>query len=107
MSPSRPDCRPCARRARGRVVVAATSVAALVALAVTSGTYRFGLITSMALAILFLSVVVLTGFTGQVSLGQAAVAGVGGFALAKFGTGIPFPLNLILAALARDRRPAS
>jgi len=91
---------PAVRPARPRpVVVAVAAAIGVLALVLTSGTYRFGLITSMALAVLALSIVVLTGYTGQLSLAQAAVAGVGGFTIAKFGTGIPFPLNLILAAV--------
>ncbi|MDQ2678075.1 MAG: ATP-binding cassette domain-containing protein [Actinomycetota bacterium] len=91
---------PAVRPSRPRpVVVAAVAALGVLALVATGGSYRFGLITSMALAVLALSIVVLTGYTGQLSLAQAAVAGVGGFTIAKFGTGIPFPLNLLLAAL--------
>ncbi len=91
---------PAVRPSRPRpVVVAAVAALGVLALVATGGSYRFGVITSMALAVLALSIVVLTGYTGQLSLAQAAVAGVGGFAIAKFGTGIPFPLNLLLAAL--------
>ncbi len=90
-----------------RVVVAqprALSVALLiaggaVAIAATGGSYRFGVITSMIVAILALSLVVLTGFVGQISLAQAALAGAAGFALSKIGTGLPFPLSLLAAAL--------
>ena len=90
-----PTARP--HRPRAWVVIAAT-VVGFAGLALTTGTYRFGLITTLAVAILGLSVVVLTGYTGQVSLAQAAVAGVGGFALAKIGASLPFPLNLLAAA---------
>lgn len=83
-----PTARP--HRPRAWVVIAAT-VVGFAGLALTTGTYRFGLITTLAVAILGLSVVVLTGYTGQVSLAQAAVAGVGGFALAKIGASLPFP----------------
>ena len=85
------------RRPRPLAVIVLIALGGL-ALVVTSGTYRFGLMTSMALGLFFLSVIVLTGFAGQLSLGQAAIAGIGGFALAKLGTGIPFPINLLLAA---------
>jgi ABC-type branched-subunit amino acid transport system ATPase component/ABC-type branched-subunit amino acid transport system permease subunit len=85
------------RRPRPLTVAVAAAFGVL-ALSVTSGSYRFGLVTTLALAILFLSVVVLTGLTGQLSLAQAAVAGVGGFTMAKLGTSIPFPLNLLAAA---------
>ena len=41
---------------------------------------RHGLIVSMMFALLTLSVVVVTGFTGQISLAQLALAGIAGFA---------------------------
>jgi branched-chain amino acid transport system permease protein len=37
---------------------------------------------------------------GQISLAQAAFAGSAGFVLSKIGTGLPFPLSLLAAALA-------
>jgi ABC-type branched-subunit amino acid transport system ATPase component/ABC-type branched-subunit amino acid transport system permease subunit len=76
------------------------TVVGVLALVLTSGSYRFGLITSMILAIISLSFVVVVGYSGQVSLAQAAVAGVGGFALAKIGSSLPFPVGLVAAALA-------
>ena len=68
---------------------------------VTSGSYRFGVVTSMILAIISLSLVLLTGYLGQISLAQAAFAGAAGFALSKFTTdwGVPFPLSMILSSL--------
>jgi ABC-type branched-subunit amino acid transport system permease subunit len=44
---------------------------------------------------------VLTGFLGQVSLAQAAFAGIGGFLLAKLlgAASVPFPVGLLLAGL--------
>ena len=43
----------------------------------------------------------LTGFVGQVSLAQAAFAGIGGFMLAKVldAVGLPFPVGLLVAGL--------
>ena len=41
--------------------------------------YRQALIVSMVFALLTLSVVVVTGFSGQISLAQLAFAGVAGF----------------------------
>jgi branched-chain amino acid transport system permease protein len=70
------------------------------ALLITDGSYRFGVITSMIVALMALSLVVLTGFVGQISLAQAAFAGSAGFVLSKIGTGLPFPLSLLAAALA-------
>jgi branched-chain amino acid transport system permease protein len=53
----------------------------------------------MIVAIIALSLVVLTGLAGQISLAQAAVAGTAGFALSKIGTGLPFPISTLTAAL--------
>src|SRR4051794_12446176 len=46
------------------------------------------------------SIVLLTGWVGQISLAQAAFVGIGGFGTAIFirDAGVPFPFNLILAA---------
>ncbi len=73
----------------------------LVALLVTGGSYRFGVITSMIMGVVALSYVVLTGLLGQVSFAQAAFAGVGGFSLSKLATsaGLGFPWAPLLAAL--------
>ena len=81
-------------------VVGALVAAGVGALLLTEGSYRFGLITSMIVALMALSLVVLTGLVGQISLAQAAFAGSAGFALSKVGTGLPFPLPLLVAALA-------
>ena len=80
------------------LVIAAAIAAALVALALTSGGYRFGVITSFAATLIALSLVFLTGMVGQISLAQTTFAGVAGLVLSKFGTGVPFPLSLLLAA---------
>jgi branched-chain amino acid transport system permease protein len=77
-------------------------VGGLIALALTTRTYRFGLITSMIMAIVSLSLVLLTGFAGQVSLAQAAFAGTGGFIMSRLASGahVLFPFSLLLGALA-------
>ena len=74
-------------------------VAGLLSLIFTSGSYRFGMMTSFAAALIALSLVVLTGMVGQISLAQAAFGGVAGIMLSKFGDGIPFPISMLLAAL--------
>jgi branched-chain amino acid transport system permease protein len=79
--------------------VGALVAAGVAALLLTEGSYRFGVITSMIVALMALSLVVLTGYVGQISLAQAAFAGSAGFALSKIGTGLPFPIPLLLAAL--------
>ena len=78
-------------------------VAGAVALLVTSGSARAAVITTFIFAILALSLVVVTGYAGQVSLAQLALAGAGGFMLSYLSVdwGVPFPI----APLARrDRR---
>jgi branched-chain amino acid transport system permease protein len=55
----------------------------------------------MVAAVVCLSVVVLTGYVGQLSLAQMALAGVAGFGLSRLHTAlhVPFPLAPLLAAL--------
>ncbi|GAA1865868.1 branched-chain amino acid ABC transporter permease/ATP-binding protein [Pseudonocardia ailaonensis] len=78
--------------------VALWTVIGLAALILTSGTYRFGVITSLAGALIALSLVLLTGMLGQISLAQAAFAGVAGLVLSKLG-GVPFPFSLLIAGI--------
>ena len=80
------------------LVIAILTIAGVLLLSVTSGSYRFGIITSLASALIALSLVILTGMVGQISLAQAAFAGVAGLVLTKVGDDIPFPLSLLLAA---------
>jgi branched-chain amino acid transport system permease protein len=72
---------------------------AVALLFLTSGTYRFGLVNSYIFILLGLSLVLITGYLGQISLCQMAFAGTAGFALSKFAStlGIPFPISPILA----------
>lgn len=63
--------------------------------------YRHALIISMVFALLSLSVVVLTGFSGQISLAQLAFAGVAGFVSIRLAEQhVPFPVALVVAAFA-------
>jgi ABC-type branched-subunit amino acid transport system permease subunit len=75
--------------------------AAALLLVVTQAGWRAAVIQSLVTACVCLSLVVLTGFVGQVSLAQAAFAGIGGFTLAKFldAVGVPFPVGLLVAGL--------
>jgi sulfate-transporting ATPase len=84
------------------VPIVAGSVAGAVALLVTSGSARAAVITTFIFAILALSLVVVTGYAGQVSLAQLALAGVGGFMLSYLSVdwGVPFPIAPLLAAIA-------
>ena len=72
----------------------------MVALLITTGNTRAALTTSIILAIVALSLVVVTGYAGQISLAQVTLAGAGAFALNRltFNMGVPFPIAPILAA---------
>ena len=80
---------------------AACFVAGLILLFVLSNVLRFAFISSLTVTCVALSVVVLTGYVGQVSLAQMSLAGIGGFMLGHIssGWGIGFPWSLILAGL--------
>jgi ABC-type branched-subunit amino acid transport system ATPase component/branched-subunit amino acid ABC-type transport system permease component len=66
-----------------------------------TGSWRSALVTSFIFGIVGLSMVVITGMAGQVSLAQLTLAGVAGFLLGPLTTdwGIPFPIAPIVAAL--------
>jgi ABC-type branched-subunit amino acid transport system ATPase component/branched-subunit amino acid ABC-type transport system permease component len=83
-------------------VVGALALAGVLAIVLTSGSYRYGVITSMIVAIAALSIVVVTGLVGQISLAQAAIAGCAGFVLSKLAhnAGIPFPWSPVIAVAA-------
>ena len=80
--------------------VLAAGAALLLALT-GSASVRSGLINTLVVSVLCLSVVVLTGYVGQISLAQLTLAGVAAFALYNLGTraGVPFPLAPLLAVL--------
>ena len=82
---------------------AACFVAGLILLLVLSSDLRFAFISSLTVTCIALSVVVLTGYVGQVSLAQMSLAGIGGFVLGHISSawGIGFPWSLILAGSAR------
>ena len=75
---------------------------AVVVLFATTGSIRAAVITSLTLAVISLSLVVVTGFAGQISLAQLTLAGVGAFSLSRLSVewGVPFPFAPLLAALA-------
>ena len=76
--------------------------AGTIALVVTSGSTRAAVINTIIFAILALSLVVVTGYAGQISLAQLALAGAGGFMLSYLSVdwGVPFPIAPLLAAAA-------
>jgi len=63
--------------------------------------WRLAAINSLVGIVLCLSLVILTGFVGQISLAQMAFAGISGFTIAKLATtwGIGFPWAPLLGAL--------
>ena len=77
-------------------------VAAIIFLLTQPPVYQNALTTSAIAAIIALSLVVLTGYVGQISLAQLVIAGVGGFSTSRFAVGmdLPFPLPLLLGAAA-------
>jgi sulfate-transporting ATPase len=91
-----------APRPRTFLIPATTGAATgIIALALTHGTWRSAVIGTFIAAIISLSLVVVTGYAGQVSLAQLTLAGVGGFALSGItrSWGVPFPIAPLLAAL--------
>ena len=65
------------------------------------GSLRFAFMSSLATTCICLSLVLLSGYIGQVSLAQMAFVGLGAFFLTHIASelNVPFPLSLILAAL--------
>jgi branched-chain amino acid transport system permease protein len=93
---------PVATLPRRPLVTAALAVPpAALAVVVLGGAWQVGLVRSLLGALLCLSVVVVTGYVGQLSVAQMALAGVGGFALGRLSSewGVPFPVAPVLAAL--------
>lgn len=84
----------------GRHAVVTLALGTL-ALVVLQGGYRAALITSLLAAIICLSLVVLTGYVGQISLAQMTFAGASGFLVSKLTVlaGIGFPLAPVLGGL--------
>ncbi len=79
------------------IVVAGAGIAALY---LGDATIRHGVIVSAIAALTSLSVVVVTGYTGQISLAPMALAGVAGFSsLHLIDAGVPFLAVLVAGAL--------
>ena len=76
-------------------------VAGVAAIVATQGQYRAALVTTLIIAIICLSLVVVTGYTGQISMAQLTLAGTSGFLLSTATTswGLPFPIAPLVAAL--------
>jgi branched-chain amino acid transport system permease protein len=90
---------PAAPRPRRLLAVALPFASACaIALIVLPFDFRQALVVSLIGALMALSLVVITGFVGQISVAQLALAGAAGFTISHFGVdaGVGFPL----AALA-------
>src|SRR5205807_6328563 len=76
--------------------------AGMVAMFALDGSNRVALMASLVAICLCLSLTVLTGYVGQVSLAQMSFAGIGAFMLSHLSQdwGVPFPFSLLLGALA-------
>lgn len=76
-------------------------LACVVALIVLPGEFRQALTTGLVSTVLCLSFVVITGYVGQLSVVQLALAGVASFAVSRLGSaaGMGFPLAAILSVL--------
>jgi ABC-type branched-subunit amino acid transport system ATPase component/branched-subunit amino acid ABC-type transport system permease component len=76
-------------------------VAGVAAIVATQGQYRAALVTTLITAVICLSLVVVTGYTGQISMAQLTLAGTSGFLLSTATTswGLPFPIAPLVAAL--------
>lgn len=79
----------------------AVTAAALLLLVGDAGT-RLAAITSMMVALIALSIVLLTGYLGQVSLAQLTLVGFCAFVVARASSdwGLPFPLAPLIAVTA-------
>jgi len=84
------------------VPTAVPAALALVGLFTLSSDLRLGLISSLLYAVIGLSVVVVTGYAGQVTFAQLPLAGVAAFLVPPLADNlhIPFPFAPLLAALA-------
>ncbi|MGH2935577.1 MAG: ABC transporter permease subunit, partial [Gaiellaceae bacterium] len=93
---------PLAPRAR-RLLPTATVAAAVgvVALIVLPYDFRQALITSLLATVMCLSLVVITGYVGQISVVQLALAGVSGFILSHLAVdhGVGFPWGMLIGAV--------
>jgi sulfate-transporting ATPase len=93
------------RVGRGRprlLLVAAFASGGVLILTVIGGAWVDALTTTLTTALVCLSLVVVTGYAGQLSLAQFTLAGVGAFVAARLcaGLGWPFPLVAVAGALA-------
>jgi branched-chain amino acid transport system permease protein len=87
------------RLLRSALIAAAAAVVALIVLPYD---FRQALITSLLATVMCLSLVVITGFVGQISIVHLALAGVSGFVVSHLAVdhGVGFPWAMLLGAIA-------
>lgn len=75
-------------------------VTAILALFVFTPSFRLALSTTLIGVIICLSIVVITGYVGQISLAQMAFAGISAFIVSKLSSehGVPFPIPIFIGA---------
>jgi len=83
-------------------VAAAAGIAAVLAPVVLGGADLRLAHTVLALTVIFVSIVCITGFSGHLTLGQASIAGLGAFFTARAANAFDLPvlLAMVLGALA-------
>ena len=76
------------------------SAVCLAGLFLMSSDWRQAITLTLVSILICLSLVILTGFVGQISLAQMTLAGVSGFTLAKVATNwhVPFPIGPLIGA---------
>src|SRR6185503_9446332 len=97
------DRLPALGRGTVRPLVAFSAVAIVAVLSLTvADDWATALIVSMSMAIVCLSVVIVTGYVGQLSLAQFALAGFGAWVAGRFAAshGLPFLLAVGIAVVA-------
>jgi ABC-type branched-subunit amino acid transport system ATPase component/ABC-type branched-subunit amino acid transport system permease subunit len=91
-----------APRPRSLLVPSVVGIAiGVAAIGLFQGGYRSAVINTLIFGVISLSLVVVTGYCGQISLAQLTLAGAAGFLLSTLSDswGIPFPIAPLLAAL--------
>ncbi len=79
-----------------------SAAVAVVALIVLPYDFRQALITSLLATVMCLSLVVITGYVGQISVVQLALAGISGFTVSHLAVdhGVGFPWGMLIGACA-------
>ena len=100
ISPGRPPLAPPARA--NPAVLAGLVIAAVAVTALVSDSYQTAIAIGIISSVVALSLVVLTGYVGQISLAQMSFAGVGAYFCSVFASDwhIAFPFSIIVAGLA-------